>query len=107
MSPKFQKQYKTVHAYSIARHLRENYNEETRTERFKVFEQIFGSNMEEGTSLVQHALKMYEHNERLDQLDYWMDFELSVDFILARLPISLYSLCSTMGWTTLYLAYPS
>ena len=37
---------------------------------------------------MQQALKMYEHIERLDQLGYWMDFELSVDFILARLPNS-------------------
>ena len=41
--------------------------------------------MEEGTSLVQHALKMYEHIERLNQLGCLMDFELSVDLILASL----------------------
>ena len=35
---------------------------------------------------VQYALKMYEHIERLDQLGYWMDFELSLNLILARLP---------------------
>ena len=34
---------------------------------------------------MQHALKMYEHIERLNQLGYWMDFELSVDLILASL----------------------
>ena len=28
---------------------------------------------------------MYGHIKRLDQLGYWMDFELSVDLILARL----------------------
>ena len=26
---------------------------------------------------MQHALKMYKHIEMLDQLGYWMDFELS------------------------------
>ena len=36
MSPEFQKQYKTVDAYSIVCHLREHYNEHARTERFKV-----------------------------------------------------------------------
>ena len=45
--------------------------------KVKVFELLFGSKMEEGTSLVQHALKMYE----LNQLGYWMDFEFSVDLI--------------------------
>ena len=37
---------------------------------------------------MQHALKMYEHIEQLDKLGYWIDFELSVVFILARLPNS-------------------
>ena len=34
---------------------------------------------------MQHALKMYEHIEMLNQLGYWMDFELSEDVILASL----------------------
>ena len=37
---------------------------------------------------MQHELKMYKHIEMLDHLGYWMDFELSVDLILARLPNS-------------------
>ena len=88
MSLEFQKQYKTMDAYSILCHLREHYNEHARTERFKVSGQLCGSKMEEGTFLMQHALKMYEHMERLDQLGYRMDFELCVDFILVRLPNS-------------------
>ena len=51
MSLEFQKQYKTVDVYSIVRHLREHYNEQARTEMFKVSEFLFGSKMEEGTSL--------------------------------------------------------
>ena len=88
MSPKFQKQYKNVNAYSIVHHQREHYNEQARTEKFKVSELFFGSKMEEGTSPVPHALKMYEHIERLNQLSYWMDFELSIDLIMAKLPDS-------------------
>ena len=56
--------------YSIVRHLRELYNEQARTERFKVSKLLFGSKMEKGSSLVQHALKMYEYIERLNQLGY-------------------------------------
>ena len=37
---------------------------------------------------MQHALKMYEYFKRLNQLGYWMDFELSVDLIMASLPDS-------------------
>ena len=88
MSPQFQKQYKTVDAYSIMRNLKEHYNEQVSIERFKVSKLLFGSKMKVGTSSVQHALKMYEHIERLDQLGYWIDLELSIDFILARLPNS-------------------
>ena len=49
MSPEFQKHYKTMDAYSIVRHLREHYNKQARTERFKVSELLFGSKMEKGT----------------------------------------------------------
>ena len=55
MSLEFQKQYKTADAYSIVRHLREHYNEQARTERFKVSELLFSLKMEEGTSPVQHV----------------------------------------------------
>ena len=88
MSPEFQKQYKIVDAYSIVRHIREHYNKQANIERFKVSKLLFGSKMEEGTSPVQYALKMYDHIERLDQLGYWMEFELSLGLILARLPNS-------------------
>ena len=73
-------------AYSFVRHLREHYNEQASIEKFKVSKLLFGSKMEEGTSPVHYALKMYEHIERLDQLGFWMDFELSLNLILARLP---------------------
>ena len=35
-----------------------------------------------------HALKMHEYIERLNQLGYWMDFELSIGLILDCLPVS-------------------
>ena len=68
-----------------------------RTERFKISNMLFSSKLEEGTSLVQHALKMYEYIKRLNQLGYWMDFELSVDLIMESLLDSLHSLCLTVG----------
>ena len=58
MSPEFQKQHKAMDAYSIVRHLRENYNEQARTKRVKVSNLLFISKIEDGTSLVQYALKM-------------------------------------------------
>ena len=70
MLPEFQKQYKTMDAYSIVCHLRGHYNEQASIERFKVSKLLFCSKMEVGTSPMQHALKMYEHIKRLDQLGY-------------------------------------
>ena len=35
---------------------------------------------------MQHAWNMYEYINRLNQLGYWMDFELSIEVILASLP---------------------
>ena len=87
-SPEFQKRYKTEDAYSIVCHLREHYNEQVAFEGFKVTRLLFNSKMEVGTSLVQYALKMYNHIKRLDQLGNWMDPEFSIDLILARLPDS-------------------
>ena len=37
---------------------------------------------------MRHALKMYEHIERLNQLGYWIDFELGMDLIQESLPDS-------------------
>ena len=37
---------------------------------------------------MRHALKMYEYIERLNQFGCWMDFELSINLILANLPNS-------------------
>ena len=88
MSPEFQKRYKTEDAYSIVCHIREHYNEQAAFEGFKVTRLLFNSKMEVGTSLVQYALQMYNHIKRLDQLGHWMDPELSIDLILARLPDS-------------------
>ena len=88
MSPEFQKRYKTEDAYSIVRHLREHYNKQAAIEGFKAARLLFGSNMEVGTSPVQYALQMYNRIERLDQLGHWMDPELGIYLILARLPDS-------------------
>ena len=40
---------------------------------------------------------MYEYIKRLNQLGFKMDFELSVDIILASLLDVLHSLCFTIG----------
>ena len=85
MSIEFQKRYKIEDAYSIVRHLREHYNENAAFKGFKVTRLLFKSKIEVGSSPVQYALQMYNHIKRLDQLGNWMDPELSIDLILAKL----------------------
>ena len=46
---------------------------------------LFSTKMQVGTSTVQHALKMNTYNERLGQLDFIMDNELSIDLIMSSL----------------------
>ncbi|XP_074557545.1 uncharacterized protein LOC141813477 [Curcuma longa] len=70
MSPDLQKQHEHMDAYTIVFHLRELFDEQ------------------EGTSAVQHVLKMYGYIERLGTLDFVMDHELSIDLILHSLPDS-------------------
>ena len=107
MSPEFQKRYKTADAYSIIRHLMKHYNEQAAFEGFKVTRLLFISKIEVGASPMQYALQMYNRIKRLEQLAHWMDLELSIDLILARLTIVLHTLCLTMRWFIKYLPYPN
>ena len=68
--------------------MREHYNEQVAFEGFKVTRILFNSKMKVGTSPMQYALQIYNHIKRLDHLGHWMDLELSIDLILARLPDS-------------------
>ena len=88
MSQGLQKQHEAMTAYDIVTHLKELFHEQARFKRFEVSKILFYSRMQVGTSPVQYALQMYNHNKRLDQLGYWMDPKLSIDLILARLPDS-------------------
>ena len=74
--------------YDIVAHLKELFHEQARSERFEVSKMIFNLRMQEGTSVVQYALKMHGYIVRLDQLGFGMDNELSIDLILASLPDS-------------------
>ena len=88
MSSGLQKQHEVMTAYDIVIHLKELFHEQVRSERFEVSKILFRSRMQEGTSLVQYALKMHGYIVRLDQLGFGMDNELSIDLILVGLPDS-------------------
>ena len=52
-------------AYTIVYHPREVFDESTRSKRFEVSKLLLCSKMDEGTSLVQYALKMNWYIERM------------------------------------------
>ena len=88
MSPKLQKQHEAMIAHAIVVHLKELFHEQVRSERFKVSKLLSRSEMQDGASLVQYALKINGYIVRMDQLGFGMDNELSIDLILVGLPDS-------------------
>ena len=88
MSPELQKQHEHMDAPTILLHLKELFEEQSRTERYEISKALFCCRMVEGTSAMQHGLKMNGYIERLVSLGFVMDAELSVDLILQSLPDS-------------------
>ena len=89
MSPELQQQHKAMSAHTIILHLRELFDWQARFERFEVSKLLFSTEMVGGTSLVTHREKMNGYIERLGQLRFVMDHELSIDLILTSLSNSL------------------
>lgn len=58
-------------------HLQELYGEQNRTVRYEISKQPFQSRMTEGTIVETHVLKMINLNDRLGQLRFVMNGELS------------------------------
>ncbi|KAL8089414.1 hypothetical protein AgCh_039025 [Apium graveolens] len=59
-----------------------------RTARYEISKELFGCRMSEGSSVNDHVLKMINLIERLRQLGFAMDGELSQDLVLQSLPSS-------------------
>ena len=85
MTSKLQMQHEIMEAYDIIIHLRELFDKHARSERLEISKPFFSIKMQVWTSLVQHALKMNTYIERLGQLGFVMDHELSIDLILLSL----------------------
>ena len=85
MSFELQSQHEDMEPQDIIMHLREPYGQEARIERYRIAYALFACSMKEGTSVAQHAQKMYDYIERLQKLGYVMDNELYIDLILHSL----------------------
>ena len=88
MNAELQKQHEHMDAHTIIVHLLELFDEQARSERYEISKLLFRSKMTEGSSAVDHGLKLLGYIERLGSLGFAMDHELSVDLILQSLPES-------------------
>ena len=79
MNNELQKQHEHIDVLTILLHLQELFEEQSRTERYDVSKALFRNRMVEGSSAVQHGLKMNGYIEQLANLRVLMDHELSID----------------------------
>ncbi|KAL8132005.1 hypothetical protein AgCh_007768 [Apium graveolens] len=86
MNIELQKQHEHMDAHTILMHLQELYDVVGRTARYEISKELFGCRMSEGSSVNDHVLKMINLIERLEQLGFAMDGELSQDLVLQSLP---------------------
>ena len=88
INEELKKQHEHMDAPTILRYLQELFEEQSRTERYEISKALFRCRMVEGSSAVQHGLKMNGYIEQLASLGVLMDHELSIDLILQSLPDS-------------------
>ncbi|KAL8135558.1 hypothetical protein AgCh_010263 [Apium graveolens] len=88
MNIELQKQHEHMDAHTILMNLQELYDVAGRTARYEISKELFGCRMSEGSSVNDHVLKMINLIERLGQLGFVMDGELSQDLVLQSLPSS-------------------
>ena len=67
MFPELQKQHEHLDAPTILLHLQELFEEQNRTERYEISKALFRCRMVEGTSDMQHGLKMNGYIEAVDK----------------------------------------
>ena len=86
MNIELQKQHEHMDAHTILTHLQELYDVAGKTARYEISKELFRCRMSEGSSVNDHVLKMINLIERLGQLGFNMDRELSQDLVLQSLP---------------------
>jgi len=86
MSPELQRQYENIDAYDMIMYLKELFDEASRTKRYEISKELFRCKMIEGSLVNTHVLKMINYIEKLSQLGFVMDNELSIDLVLQPLP---------------------
>jgi hypothetical protein len=74
--------------HTMIMRLKKLFDEASRKERYETSKELFHCKTTEGYSVNTHVLKMISYIEKLDQLGFVMDHELSIELILQSLPQS-------------------
>ena len=63
-------------------HMQELFGAQSRYERFQTSRELFQCKMTDGSPVEPHVLNIINLIEKLAQLDFMMDYELSIDLVL-------------------------
>nr|XP_027099010.1 uncharacterized protein LOC113718292 [Coffea arabica] len=85
MTPQLQQQHMNMGAYDIVQHLRELFEQQSRTVRYDTSKELFRCKIAEGTPVAPYVLKIIGLIEKLAELGFKMDQELNVDLVLQSL----------------------
>src|SRR3954470_14491739 len=81
--------------FEILEELKTMFQTQARSERYEISEKFFNCKMEEGSSVSEHAIKMSDYTQRLEQLECTIPEELKIDRVLQSLPPSYKSFVVT------------
>ncbi|KAJ8758992.1 hypothetical protein K2173_003230 [Erythroxylum novogranatense] len=82
MSPQLQRQHENMDTPTMILHLKELFVAQSRVEKYQISKALFQCKMTEGSSVNVHVPKMIGYIEKLAQLGFVMNHELSFDLVL-------------------------
>ena len=81
-----------MNAYTMIMHIKKLFDEASRIERYETFKELFCCKMTDVFLVNTHVLKIIGYIEKLGQLSFVMDHELSVDLVLQSLPQGFFTI---------------
>ncbi|CAL9167855.1 unnamed protein product, partial [Musa hybrid cultivar] len=91
MTPELQRQYEKMDARSILLHVRKLFEEQRRTQRYKISKSLFRARMIEGTPVQNHVLKMIEWIEKLTGLGMVIEDNLAILYLEGNMETKVFS----------------
>ena len=88
MDTKLQKRFENFSVVDMVTQLNALYQKQARTEHYEVTKQLWECKMAEGSSLIEHVIKLVGYAQRLNALGFAIPTTLGTDILLASLPPS-------------------